>query len=287
MILYKYYSFDAGMKAIASKQLGFRKPKEFNDPFELTAFSAVVEEKLSDDTDDCGVITPWVDSVADQVVICSLTRSPINPLMWSHYGNDHRGIVVGYDVDVPLLTQGDSMLIPVQEGSVFYSHAKESDTWSQQDKDNVFEVLLSSMGIGLNSEQHIKHLIKRLLLNKSIHWAYEEEVRVVKILTHWGLTVEEFWEDALNRYTPVPNIKGLVLYDEEVPIVSVHLGCRTCENELSPRHRNLLAAIPLLYEVKMDKKSWDLEATAMDTDRKRKLSIPVGSKKRSKSSAKP
>lgn len=286
MILYKYYSFDAGMKAIASKRLGFRKPEEFNDPFELSAFSAVADDEFLDAANECGVISPRVNSIADQVVICSLTRSPINPLMWSHYGNDHRGIVVGYDVDTPLLTEGDSTLIPVHEGSVFYSHAKESDTWSQQDKDNVFEIVLSALGLP-SSEQAVKHLMKRLLLNKSIHWAYEEEVRVVKILSHWGLTVEEFWADALNRYTSVPSIKGLVLYDEEVPIVSVHLGCRTREKKLYPRHRSLLAAVPLLYEVYMDRKSWDLKATVMDEARKRQLSIPVGSKKRSASTAKP
>lgn len=286
MILYKYYSFNAGMKAVASRQLGFRKPKEFNDPFELSAFSAVPDEDLLDTTDGLGVITPRVDSVADQVVICSLTRSPINPLMWSHYGNDHRGIVVGYDVNVPLLTEGDSTLIPVDEGSVFYSHSKESDTWSQRDKDNIFEIVLSALGIP-SPEQEIKHLMKRLLLNKSIHWAYEEEVRVVKILSHWGLTVEEFWADALNRYTSVPSIKGLVLYDEEVPIVSVHLGCRTLERNLSRNHRSLLGAIPLLYEVQMDRKSWDLKATLMNADRKRELAIPVRSKKLSTSSTKP
>lgn len=286
MILYKYYSFNSGMKAVASRQLGFRKPKEFNDPFELSAFSAMPDEDLLDATDGLGVITPRVDSVADQVVICSLTRSPINPLMWSHYSNDHRGIVVGYDVNVPLLTEGDSTLIPVDEGSVFYSHSKESDTWSQRDKDNVFEIVLSALGIP-SPEQEIKHLMKRLLLNKSIHWAYEAEVRVVKILSHWGLTVEEFWEDALNRYTPVPSIKGLVLYDEEVPIVSVHLGCRTLERNLSRNHRSLLGAIPLLYEVQMDRKSWDLKSTLMDADRKCKLAIPVRSKRRSTSSTKP
>ena len=36
MILYKYYGFGAGLAALGSQKLGFREPRYFNDPFELS-----------------------------------------------------------------------------------------------------------------------------------------------------------------------------------------------------------------------------------------------------------
>jgi Ca2+-binding EF-hand superfamily protein len=36
MRLYKYYGYDAGLAALESQRLGFRCPKDFNDPLELS-----------------------------------------------------------------------------------------------------------------------------------------------------------------------------------------------------------------------------------------------------------
>lgn len=274
MILYKYYSFRAGMQALASRQLGFRKPTEFNDPFELSAFSATEGYDLSDGSDGRRGIRFKVDSIASEVVICSLSRSPLNPLMWSHYADDHRGLVIGYDAEVPLLSCRDTTLINVHDGAVFYSHAKDSRAWTKKDHDDFHEVFLAAKGLGV-SEDTVKRLMRRLLLNKSIHWAYEEEVRVVKFLDHWASTVEEFFNVPENRYLPVKKIKGLYLYEVQVPIVSVYLGCRTLQGPLPPRHRKLLATVPQLFEVCMERASWDLEAIDMSDNRKKTLNIPV------------
>jgi hypothetical protein len=35
---------------------------------------------------------------SDSVGICSLSRSPLNLLMWAHYANDHKGFVVEFDI---------------------------------------------------------------------------------------------------------------------------------------------------------------------------------------------
>lgn len=275
MILYKYYGLDAGMEALVSRKLGFRKPAEFNDPFELTAFSAL-QDYATYMTDDGPLgIEPTVHTIMDGIAICSLSRSPIHPLMWSHYADAHRGIVIGYEVDIPLLNEGISTLIPVQDGSVFYSHAKDSQAWTDSDYENLREIFFASLGLQ-TEEVAAKQMMRRLLLNKSIHWAYEEEVRIVKILECWNLTVEEFFDDEVNSYTEHKKVEGLVLYDQTVPIASVYLGCRT---RLKPKHHRILEQFPLIYEVVQEQKSWELTALAMDRIRKREIGIRVRSAK--------
>lgn len=39
-----------------------------------------------------------LNSAKDRLRICSLSRSPDNPVMWTHYAEGHRGVVVGVEV---------------------------------------------------------------------------------------------------------------------------------------------------------------------------------------------
>lgn len=92
MILYKYYSYDAGISALNNGKFGFRNPKEFNDPFELTSLSNFSGGK--------SVQMPrTIDALKKNIAVLSLTRTFDNPLMWAHYGQEHTGFVVGYEVD--------------------------------------------------------------------------------------------------------------------------------------------------------------------------------------------
>lgn len=119
MILYKYYSAGNGLKAIESRRLGFRSPEYFNDPFELTALS-----NGDGPGSKLDLLRQQVHQLKEHVVVLSLTRNPKNPLMWAHYGCEHTGIVVGYDVSDVFLTSQEHNLIPVDSGDVIYTHTK-------------------------------------------------------------------------------------------------------------------------------------------------------------------
>lgn len=91
MSLYKYYDAEGGRAALNSRSLGGRTPSNFNEPFELTALSNGdgAMSKLH-------TLRVQIEELKEQVVILSLTRSPLNLLMWAHYGREYTGMVVRY-----------------------------------------------------------------------------------------------------------------------------------------------------------------------------------------------
>jgi hypothetical protein len=115
MILYKYVGFDAGLKILETSTLGFSLPRDFNDPFEVTALA------LMGETVNVGVETQAVRSrFINKYAVLSLTRAPLNPLMWSHYADSHKGMVIGIDTEKAGLESFENYTIPAQRGAIIY-----------------------------------------------------------------------------------------------------------------------------------------------------------------------
>jgi Protein of unknown function (DUF2971) len=173
MILYKYVSLEAGRKILESHAIAFSQPKDFNDPFDMPSHPDVPDSdpifgpfrKL---IKDCA----W----AEKTGILSLTRSPVNPLMWAHYADKHRGLVLGIDVRAARLTDEKSNLVPAQFGSVIYV--------SRRDATPLISTPDEPLTVGANHHFPVGHYetFQRVFLHKSLYWAYEEEVRVLKCL---------------------------------------------------------------------------------------------------------
>lgn len=104
MILYKYVSHEVGMKIIQNCSVGFTRPEHFNDPFEVEAAYHSVQGE-----NPIGVMNNTQRSIKKSIWkkttgILSLTRQPLNPLMWAHYGCEHKGMVVGIDSSISEFT---------------------------------------------------------------------------------------------------------------------------------------------------------------------------------------
>ena len=63
----------------------------FNDPFEATNFGVNAQFMNLQDAIQIG-------HLLYNRVFC-LAESPLNSIMWSHYGTSHKGLCVGYDED--------------------------------------------------------------------------------------------------------------------------------------------------------------------------------------------
>ncbi|MGP9543901.1 DUF2971 domain-containing protein [Psychrobacter sp. AOP7-B1-25] len=173
MILYKYISLSGAKKAIETSSIGFTHLEDFNDPFECTAFGFKEQPR--------SFISPKIAQNACRnrfsrgYAVLSLTRQPLNSLMWAHYGDSHQGVVVGIDVDEANLNCLSNNLIPYQLGEVIYTKTKP-----QNDLDIISNDRLMKIGQNIAFEGNMFNLAKRAFLYKSLDWAYEEEVRVVK-----------------------------------------------------------------------------------------------------------
>jgi hypothetical protein len=97
MILYKYVPFDDGKRILENGSVRFTQPEFFNDPFDLPYYpreaSANPVGGIFDRLHTMGKEEIWKKNTG----ILSLTRTPTNPLMWAHYADKHRGIVIGID----------------------------------------------------------------------------------------------------------------------------------------------------------------------------------------------
>ena len=233
MILYKYYGFNSGLIALRNSQLGFRTPKDFNDPFELTFMSNVKgpDSKLTQ-------MQTEVEELKRSVAILSLTRTPLNPLMWAHYGEGHTGFVIGYETNDKFLTSETYNLVTVNDGDVVYANTKNLHILDRESMSLFHQVYLMGQGFGLSISERsqINSLIRRVFLTKHSSWVYEEEVRVVKVWQSLSESVENYQEDPLRRFYPLTKdvapgyqanlVSGLLIYFNPVRIKEVYLGVR-------------------------------------------------------------
>ncbi|GAW96236.1 MULTISPECIES: DUF2971 domain-containing protein [Colwellia] len=142
-ILYRYYDLEGGLRSIENQTLRFSRSKLFNDPYDSVPKDVATSYTSNEQAD--------VKHHFNNNFILCFTRSPLNTLMWSHYGKSHTGIVVGYDITkIPELSSGN--VISIEDGDVIYPTSRPP----QSDKPN------------------------KKYLYKSSEWNYEEEVRVVR-----------------------------------------------------------------------------------------------------------
>ena len=172
---------DRLMKMLKSPAIRFAQPEYLNDPYEchLTfdrikcvdsyrTFRKLSQPELTDEE-----LERCVEIAEDQLVIdglleyrkrrnsfgvLSLTEDPLQMLMWSHYGDEHKGASVELDL-------WDSNLRPGSEGGDKYSDLQQVKYASEK----VFGVPLPET-------------IINVLSTKAIDWSYEREWRLIRTL---------------------------------------------------------------------------------------------------------
>ena len=224
MILYKYMSLSGAMKAIETSSIGFTHLEDFNDPFECTAFGFKEKPNF--------MVSPQIAQNACKnrfsrgYAVLSLTRQPLNSLMWSHYVDSHQGVVIGIDVDEANFHSLSDNFIPYQLGEVIYTKTKP-----QNDLDIINDNELMDIGKNILFEGNLFNLAKRAFLYKSLDWAYEEEVRIVKEVE--SLKASYHTSEGVFGDFNIVRIQGRPLYCFSIPqssIKEVYLGKNIYKN---------------------------------------------------------
>lgn len=119
---------------------------DMNDPFELLA----VELQKRKDREDFNRLKSEMN---DTIGLLCFSRSWNNPVLWSHYGDKHRGVCLGFDIPdefaKPVSYQGKRLAARME-------HIGPRDT-------------NATLGY-------------QLLTTKFEHWRYEDEVRLILLL---------------------------------------------------------------------------------------------------------
>lgn len=228
MMLYKYMSFNSAVLMLENLSLGFTNLEDLNDPFEGTNFGF----------SDTGSISPrnavrvFKGHFSRKYAVSSLTRNPLNSLMWSHYGDSHRGVVIGIDAEKCGLTSNEEFVIPAQFGELIYISTKNKNLNGVPSQKHLDELRES---IAFTPE--VKNYLKQAFLYKSLEWGYEEEVRVIKSLKDFKFGYHSTEEQLLTndgRWNKVRNsYLGQPLYCYKIPesgIKEIYLGANVYRN---------------------------------------------------------
>ena len=174
-------------------------------------------------------------------VLC-LTRNPLNTLMWAHYGNHHTGAVVGIDVDAAGFDDKTQYTITARNGAVVYTSVRPS----------ALDTIIPSL---VDSDTD-KTTLEKMYLQKSIHWAYEEEVRVVKTINPDFKIFSELNEGKDREIVTIP----------PSAIKEVYFGCRYNHEakpsiKTSTTEKNEFNREIKFFNCKIDNITWEVKAS--------------------------
>jgi hypothetical protein len=199
ILRYKYVPFDEGSLCIIKDgTMKFTRPSEFNDPFDcdpemdVHKYLKYMREERKDFFKKAGsmfglspakriqeknVMLKRLENacqngelgqkgVNNAVGICSLSRDPLNLLMWAHYAKDHTGFVIEFCIPLQAQTykEGDifNLLVPLE-----VRYEKTKPVIDPYDNNQV-------------------NLNKRFFV-KGLDWEYEQEERIIDYLRGPGI----------------------------------------------------------------------------------------------------
>lgn len=145
---YHFVPSGFGLEDLRHRRLKIARLEELNDPFELLGFAArepAIRKAFADTK---------ASLAKDRGMLC-FSRGWHNPVQWSHYAEQHRGLCLGFDIPDAMLTE------------VTYLSKRPLPDMAT----------LAGTGPAAQAE-----MIK-VLTTKFSHWRYENEVRVFIDLT--------------------------------------------------------------------------------------------------------
>ena len=106
------------------------------------------------------------------VTVCSFSLNPHqeltieNPLLWSHYADEHRGLCLVYVISEEFLNDKNKIIgiAPVEYGNNLLK-----------------EFFIDAFPTKKNAIEHfMEQLVKKTLTIKSSNWKYESEIRIIR-----------------------------------------------------------------------------------------------------------
>ena len=226
MILFKYMSFMTANRVIENNSIAFSSLEDLNDPFEGAALCYEATEELTSNVQ----FNAHFNNLSRKFALLSATRNPLNSLMWSHYGDEHRGVVLGIDANIAGFNDAECCLIPSNYGDVIYTNQIPRDRFPTTS----IEKIRDSVTCHSTFMDKDYSLYKNSFLYKSMEWAYEEEIRVVKNISGDERTryAKNSFENESGKWKK-EQFQGRPLFCYQLPKESIKyafLGAKTYKN---------------------------------------------------------
>jgi hypothetical protein len=172
----KFTSLDFALDMIKNKYIFFSNPLTFNDPLD-SYFIQFLLKKQKGERRNLG---SFLKIAEKKFIFCGTKEENIeNVLMWAHYGDFHKGIVLKYKVP-------DKCLGRFEE--VTYDGIKHIDFIEATGERNFFKIPTNK------TPEEIEDLVTKSAFSKDKEWKYEEEIRYLKNFEKNELTTENGWD---------------------------------------------------------------------------------------------
>ena len=158
MRAYKFLCEKYGLESIEKRRLKQSRVSDLNDPFELRSFNltnVVIRKTFEQTAED-------VDKVSG--MLC-FSADWINPVMWAHYSDKHKGLCLGFDI--PDLNEDP-----------------KNDAGYVRYVPQVFPFPSPAEFDKMPDDEHVD-FARSALFTKVDHWTYEKEIR------SWGVLANE------------------------------------------------------------------------------------------------
>jgi hypothetical protein len=165
MKVYYFTSEDTAIKILTGWRLRISQFGDMNDPFELAGVNL-------------GTAEAWerlLDHFKEKIGVLCFSQDWQNPLMWSHYGDRHRGCCIEFD------------LVGVEAREPHYVAAQREFTPEPRDL--------------LSDPAGAEALFDRILRTKFKAWDYEREMRVLVQLEEPDPIDHRFYRELDERIT--------------------------------------------------------------------------------------
>jgi hypothetical protein len=193
--------------------------------------------------------------------------------MWSHYGQHHTGFVIGYDVNEPILGQQLDSVFNVEDGQVFFS----PDIKTCNAHKIVVEALQwANTGMEDPPSEAVKMALRHILLLKQQCWRYENEIRVVKVLTNfleeqheWASITGNNFQTLSTKIAPMVSLQNSSLRLLEVAPRSIKHIILGMKNPLLQTNSNIHADADLTcigegQEVTVKRTTWSSDGHGLE-----------------------
>ncbi len=158
MLLYKFYRLETALKNLESKRLKLSLITELNDPFEFEPYSFSNKQERM-------LWSKCREKISSMIGLMSFCEVWNNPLLWSHYADNHKGLCLGFEVDSSL-----------SEKVRYFRYRSPLDS-------------IQSFIV-----KRDKQAMRHALTAKFSHWKYEREQRVFSSLDEAVLSDGMYFE---------------------------------------------------------------------------------------------
>ncbi|WP_038176339.1 DUF2971 domain-containing protein [Vibrio pacinii] len=175
-LVYKYRSFsDRALEILINQELWLATPASLNDPFDCQIeYASLFEAGMSEFNISTSALDSFTEAshqVVQNLRVLSLSNSELNPLLWAHYAESHRGFCLGFDE----MEFKYSFNLDLRPQRVEYSDQLPQLKFSPylydsdfQNKDHSQELIFT-----------LDAFLKKVALTKPLAWSVEDESRIV------------------------------------------------------------------------------------------------------------